>query len=78
MNARLGQLAALGFPDTQAFSQPVETLEHARHWREHWYRQALPFATDGVVLRRATRPPAERWQAEPHWAAAWKYPLRRR
>lgn len=77
MNARLGQLAALGFPDTQAFSQPVETLEHARHWREHWYRQALPFATDGVVLRQEQRPPAERWQAEPHWAAAWKYPLRK-
>ncbi|AHY41216.1 NAD-dependent DNA ligase LigB [Stutzerimonas decontaminans] len=76
MPTRVEQLAAMGFADSQRFSLPLADLEQARHWREHWYRQPLPFASDGVVLRQGQRPPAERWQAEPHWAAAWKYPLR--
>ncbi len=76
MPARLEQLAALGFADSQSFTQPLTSLDQARHWREQWYRQPLPFASDGVVLRQSQRPPAQRWQAEPHWAAAWKYPLR--
>jgi DNA ligase (NAD+) len=76
MSLRLQRLAAMGFSDSQRFSLPLADLAQARHWREQWYRQPLPFATDGVVLRQGARPPAERWQAEPHWAAAWKYPLR--
>lgn len=75
MPQRLAQLTALGFGETESFSQPVETFAQARHWRAHWQRSALPFASDGVVLRQARRTPAARWQAEPpHWAAAWKYP----
>ncbi|MHB0818735.1 NAD-dependent DNA ligase LigB [Stutzerimonas stutzeri] len=76
MPTRLERLAALGFADSQRFTQPLADFEQARHWRNHWYRQSLPFATDGVVLRQSQRPPAERWQAEPHWASAWKYPPR--
>lgn len=76
MPARLEHLAALGFADSQNFTQPLTSFDQARHWREQWYRQPLPFASDGVVMRQSQRPPAERWQAEPHWAAAWKYPLR--
>lgn len=76
MTVRLERLAAMGFTHSQRFSLPLTGIEQARHWREHWYRQPLPFASDGVVLRQGRRPPAERWQAEPHWAAAWKYPLR--
>lgn len=75
MRQRLQRLSELGFSDSLAFSQPLQNLEQARHWRERWYRSALPFASDGVVLRQDQRPAAERWQAEPHWAAAWKYPL---
>lgn len=72
---RLDQLARLGFPDSQRYSIAIDTLEDAAHWREHWYRSALPFATDGVILRQGSRPPAERWQAKaPYWIAAWKYP----
>lgn len=72
---RLAQLARLGFPDSQLYSIAIDTLEDAAHWREHWYRSALPFATDGVILRQGSRPPAERWQAKaPYWIAAWKYP----
>ena len=72
---RLSQLSALGFTDSQTYSQPIEHFEHARQWREHWYNAALPFASDGVVLRQSQRPAAERWQPKPpNWAAAWKYP----
>nr|WP_298114584.1 NAD-dependent DNA ligase LigB [uncultured Pseudomonas sp.] len=72
---RLQRLSELGFSDSLNFSQPLKNLDHAKRWREHWYRSALPFASDGVVLRQSERPATERWQAEPHWAAAWKYPL---
>ena len=76
MPQRLQQLEELGFADSQQFSQPIRSLEQAAHWRERWYNSALPFATDGVVLRQGQRPEAARWQAEPpHWAVAWKYPV---
>jgi len=72
---RLARLAELGFTASQTYSQPIEHLYHARHWREHWFNTPLPFASDGVVLRQSQRPAAERWQAKPpNWAAAWKYP----
>lgn len=72
---RLAHLAELGFTDSQTYSQPIDHLDHARHWREHWFNTPLPFASDGVVLRQSQRPAAERWQAKPpNWAAAWKYP----
>nr|WP_028238453.1 NAD-dependent DNA ligase LigB [Stutzerimonas azotifigens] len=78
MRERLDGLAALGFPDTGRYTQPVADPAGARHWRQNWYEAALPFATDGVVLRQGNRPPGARWRAEPpSWAAAWKYPLRR-
>jgi DNA ligase (NAD+) len=73
---RLAQLSELGFPDSQHYSKPVDSVEQARHWRQHWYRSPLPFATDGVILRQDSRPPAERWQANaPYWIAAWKHPF---
>lgn len=77
MQARLDGLAAMGFADSAELTHPLTTPEQAEQWRERWYRQALPFASDGVVLRQGQRPAAARWQAEPpNWAAAWKYPLR--
>lgn len=73
--ARLETLSRLGFQQSVALTQPVKTLEDIAHWREHWYREPLPFATDGIVVRQAERPPASRWRAEaPYWAIAWKYP----
>ncbi len=77
MQDRLEGLTAMGFADSVELTRPVTTTKQAEQWREHWHRQPLPFATDGVVLRQSHRPPASRWQAEPpSWAAAWKYPLR--
>jgi len=75
MPARLAGLAAMGFADSAALAQPVASLDEVRRWREQWYRQALPFAADGTVLRQGHRPSADTWQARPpNWAVAWKYP----
>ncbi|MGY2260829.1 NAD-dependent DNA ligase LigB [Pseudomonas sp. SDO55104_S430] len=73
---RTATLNELGFPDTTLYSQSISTLADAQRWRDHWYRSPLPFASDGIVLRQAQRPPAERWQAKPsYWSVAWKYPF---
>ena len=72
---RMAALSELGFADTLDYNQPVQTLTEAQHWRDHWYRTPLPFASDGIVLRQSRRPPADRWQARaPFWSMAWKYP----
>ena len=74
---RLAGLERLGLGQISRYTHPVESLEDAAAWRERWYRSPLPFATDGVVLRRGRRPDGVTWQAEPpHWALAWKYPPR--
>lgn len=72
---RLAGLQALGFAEPAAYSQPIQTVADASHWREQWYTSPLPFASDGLILRQSRRPPASRWQAKvPYWIAAWKYP----
>ncbi|KIH81269.1 NAD-dependent DNA ligase LigB [Pseudomonas batumici] len=72
---RLDGLEALGFPDSKTYSQPVDDFSQAEHWRNHWYRHPLPFASDGIVLRQSRRPAAHGWQAQPpYWSVAWKYP----
>lgn len=74
--ARIAGLAGMGLPSAASYSQPIQSVADAEHWRAHWYRSPLPFATDGVVLRQSLRPSAERWQAKtPYWAVAWKYPF---
>jgi DNA ligase (NAD+) len=76
MTERLTGLQALGFTDSARFSEPLESFTQAKNWRDHWYRNPLPFATDGVIIRQGERPPAQRWQAKaPYWIAAWKYPF---
>ncbi|MFP4137235.1 MAG: NAD-dependent DNA ligase LigB [Halomonas sp.] len=77
MATRLRRLAELGFADTEARTHPVAALAEAKRWRRTWFRSPLPFATDGVVLRQASRPPGAAWEAEPPaWAVAWKHPPR--
>lgn len=76
MEQRLKQLAELGFADSVHFSHPVQSLEDIRQWRMRWYNTALPFATDGIVIRQGTRPAQQLTHAYPPvWAVAWKYPL---
>ena len=73
---RLATLARWGFSDTQRYSQPIQHISQAAHWRTYWYNHPLPFASDGVVLHQAQHAPAQRWQAStPYWAVAWKYPV---
>ncbi|MDD0845201.1 NAD-dependent DNA ligase LigB [Pseudomonas sp. Gutcm_11s] len=77
MPERLQGLRELGFGDSVALTLPLRSVEEAEQWRERWYRQPLPFASDGVVLRQGSRPSGDGWVAEPpSWAAAWKYPPR--
>lgn len=75
MLQRLAGLRAMGFEDSVGWTQRVASLADVQHWRERWYRHALPFAADGTVVRQGRRPPASTWQARPPtWAVAWKYP----
>lgn len=75
MAERLRRLALMGFPTAQAYSQPVSALEDVETWRSRWYREPLPFVTDGVVIHQGISPPGRYWQARPeNWAIAWKYP----
>lgn len=76
MHARLEQLAALGFTDSQRYSLPVTGFAAVSHWRNHWFNSPLSFATDGVVIRAGSRPASQlQHPYPPAWAVAWKYPL---
>ncbi len=75
MSARLAGLQSMGLPDSVRYTQPVDSLDEVRRWREQWYHHAMPFAADGTVVRQGHRPPATTWRAAPpDWAVAWKYP----
>ncbi|MFJ4141786.1 NAD-dependent DNA ligase LigB [Pseudomonas sp. NPDC089734] len=75
MVERIEGLKTMGFEDSASYTLPLESFAQAKDWRDRWYRTALPFATDGIIMRHGTRPSAERWQAKaPYWIAAWKYP----
>jgi len=72
---RLAQLAAFGFSDASAYTVRIGDADEAEEWRDRWFNAALPFATDGIVIRQGSRPPVEDWRADPpEWAIAWKYP----
>lgn len=78
MPTRLDRLAEWGLIDSRDYTLPVESLTAVMEQRQRWYRQELPFATDGVVVRQGQRPAAQSWQAEPpDWAIAWKHPAQR-
>ncbi|WEN15926.1 NAD-dependent DNA ligase LigB [Rhodanobacter sp. AS-Z3] len=75
MEARLAGLRAMGLTDSVTYTHAVTSLDQVQRWREQWYRQAMPFAADGTVVRQGHRPPATSWRAAPpEWAVAWKYP----
>ncbi|WP_407921348.1 NAD-dependent DNA ligase LigB [Aidingimonas lacisalsi] len=77
MAQRLEKLTVWGFDNSARYSQPIDQATDVIRWRRHWYRQALPFATDGIVIRQSRRPSSDTWQpSPPAWAVAWKYPAR--
>lgn len=76
MHERLQHLQDLGFINSKTYSQPVQSFIQAKHWRQHWYNTALPFASDGVVIKYSQRSTQHaRNSYPPSWAVAWKYPL---
>lgn len=75
MTDHLGQLSLLGFPIVGQFTIPVHSVDDVDKWRQNWFTQPLPFATDGVVIRQEEEPAGKYWQNKPAtWAVAWKYP----
>jgi DNA ligase (NAD+) len=75
MPARLAGLQAMGLTDSVKYIHAANAMDEVKRWREQWYRQPMPFAADGTVVRQGHRPPASTWQAAPPvWAVAWKYP----
>lgn len=75
MPLRLARLRQLGFGDSADLTEAVASQSEIEAWRTRWYRQPLPFASDGIVIRQGRRPPGGAWSAQtPGWAVAWKYP----
>lgn len=75
MKQRLLSLTQLGFAQTAAFTQKVASVDDVAQWREEWFSQPLPFATDGVVIRQSEEPAGKYWKNNTSgWAVAWKYP----
>lgn len=75
MPERLARLRQLGFGDSAELTEAVAGQPDIEAWRARWYRQPLPFASDGIVIRQGRRPPGKAWSAQaPGWAVAWKYP----
>lgn len=71
---RLAGLARFGFADPQKYSLRVADAGDVARQRDAWFRAALPFASDGIVIRQSLRAPASQWRAKPPaWAVAWKY-----
>ena len=74
MQEKLASLTELGF-NTAEYTHSVHAYTEAEDWRERWFREPLPFATDGVVLKQGERLEGQGWSDEPpSWAVAWKYP----
>lgn len=75
MQNRLSELSRAGFSLTARYTLPVETVDAVEKQRSAWQNTALPFATDGIVVRSADAPPGENWlPGEGNWVVAWKYP----
>lgn len=75
MKIALAELSDAGFTLTARYTLPVEHIEAVEKQRSAWHTAALPFATDGIVVRSADELPGENWlPGEGSWVVAWKYP----
>lgn len=75
LGQRLPVLTQAGFDWTERYSVPVSNVSEVDALRERWFTSALPFVTDGVVVRSAQEPEGKRWlPGQGDWVAAWKYP----
>mgnify|MGYP005957958367 CR=1 FL=1 len=74
MENRLSELSSAGFSLTARYTLPVQAVDAVEKQRLAWQNTALPFATDGIVVRASAEPPGERWlPGEGSWVVAWKY-----
>ena len=72
---RLQLLTQAGFDWVERYSVPVTNINEVEVLRERWFTTALPFVTDGVVVRSAQEPQGKQWlPGQGVWVAAWKYP----
>ncbi|MDS4038492.1 NAD-dependent DNA ligase LigB [Citrobacter amalonaticus] len=75
MSERVYQLSAAGFTLAKTFTLPVDNVEAVERARTHWWTSALPFVTDGVVVRMDKEPASHQWlPGQGSWLVAWKYP----
>jgi len=77
MPQRLQLLSKAGFSVMQAWSKPVSNVDEVADWRERWFRQPLPFVTDGVVIHGTPVRGAYWLPGENSWSVAWKYTPRK-
>lgn len=71
---RLAQLTQWGFGLAQSWSRQVSNEEEVAVWRDRWFRESLPFVTDGVVIHQSPVSAGRDWQpGQGSWSAAWKY-----
>lgn len=61
MKTALAELSDAGFTLTARYTLPVEHIEAVEKQRSAWHTAALPFATDGIVVRSADELPGENW-----------------
>ncbi len=73
MQQRLDRLSKAGFAVAAGWSKAVTSADDVALWRDKWFHQPLPFATDGVVIH-ATPPEGANWRpGDNTWSVAWKY-----
>jgi DNA ligase (NAD+) len=58
---RLQLLTQAGFDWVERYSVPVSNINEVAVLRERWFTTALPFVTDGVVVRSAQEPQGKQW-----------------
>lgn len=64
-----------GFSLAARYSVAVDNVDGVEKQREHWFSSPLPFATDGVIIRRGHLPPGHLWRPGYNDSmVAWKYP----
>ncbi|HDR2844178.1 TPA: NAD-dependent DNA ligase LigB [Enterobacter sichuanensis] len=74
MQNAMTALSQAGFILTARYTVPVQTVEAVEKQRLAWQNAALPFATDGIVVRSSDVPPGDSWlPGEGNWVVAWKY-----
>ncbi|EOZ7527723.1 NAD-dependent DNA ligase LigB [Enterobacter quasiroggenkampii] len=74
MQTSLAELSQAGFTLSARYTLPAESVDAVEKQRAAWHVAALPFATDGIVVRSEDAHAGEGWlPGEGNWVVAWKY-----